>query len=1101
MRTELVLTPKSIFDPAAKGVAWALEEKGIAGLFAVLTSEQCATKSQLEKLLAGDSLINKLRLGELVFRARKNGKVNEKEFRKYFSASLYWKLMENWVDDKVALKLFEEFAMGDVQSAEKSVYKLARMYSGVAVRTYRDFVKKAEEVAVNLRGDDGLYSADMEEYVHQRAVYLHIQEVKEFQLNKRIEKATDAAEKRGKKLTALDLAKIEDDFKKSFIESNITQQRLKQMRDKLSKTEQQRADRAHQELLKFYRGILDELLESGVVSEDSYKTITTAYPNYVPLYRDMSDRKAADIDSGKLVQDLRKGAFEKALYPLDYFHGSQRPVINMIDNMMHYHSKARQSMELNRVITALDYLVDEFKGTDHEGKFIKVHSDTSILKDAVYYDENGNVISENEFDKYFENPDALTETEIDGSGVGRMVVSKSRDNTPYMVARKNGETVLYEVHPAIIEALRTMQKSDPRNKEDAWIRNVAVKTGDWLRTGATASPDFWVKNMFRDTTYAYTVSDTEMNFVSDLMKSSVYVVARKFFKDDAEFNGWWDDYMAQGGGMGTRLNDIAARRMAFRNEVLGMGSPYGRKNIFSSRGARFIDSCTTVPLQRLQAAASTAETASRFAEFVAAKKAGLSDEEAAFRAMDQQDYGMSGSRVRFLNKVIPFFNAPIQSKYKIFRAFKKHPGAVVARSLRAITVPTIFAIGMQAFFADDDQKRQILEAHDSIRTNFWLIPVPGGHGIVRIAKPFDMSVLFANTLESIYEYAWQIDPISAETALKEFLYRNTKYSLLSWSLMPQVMSIATEAIWGKNWFYGTDVVPLVEQDLSPDLQFDANSYHLTIFMAKMVNDLGLSNVPGFGVLASPRRSESLINTTFASLGTLTLDMIDLAWDTTAFLTGKETYREEVKGERPRSDSRFAKTLGRDVTNVPLLKSFLLNNDYGASVSEFYDEYNKLEAMQKSYNAEMAAGRPEAALKKFPEKDYRKYVIYKDAFDAMNTMKPGNKLYRMVRDSRHLTGEEKGRMLKQISADRNRYARELMLWSKMYDAGIEDMLEKTYDYEAEQRAPFASSESYDERAGNVENMGEDLRVKLKEKITQIEAWTEEMNAKGKNGAAK
>ena len=318
------------------------------------------------------------------------------------------------------------------------------------------------------------------------------------------------------------------------------------MRGKLSRTEQQRADRAHKELIKFYRDILDELLESGVISEESYETLTTAYPNYVPLYRDMSDRKAADIDSGKLVQDLRKGAFEKALYPLDYFHGSQRPVLNMIDNMMHYHSKAKQSMELNRVITALDYLVKEFEGTDHEGKFIKVHSDTSILKDAVYYDENGNVIPKSDFDKYFENPDALVETEIDGSGVGRMVVNKSRDNTPYMVARKDGKTILYEVHPAIIEALRTMQKSDPRNKEDAWIRNVATKTGDWLRTGATASPDFWVKNMFRDTTYAYTVSDTEMNFGSDLMKSSAYVVARKFFKDDAEFNGWWDDYMAQG---------------------------------------------------------------------------------------------------------------------------------------------------------------------------------------------------------------------------------------------------------------------------------------------------------------------------------------------------------------------------------------------------------------------------------------------------------------------------------------------------------------------------------------------------------------------------
>ena len=650
-----------------------------------------------------------------------------------------------------------------------------------------------------------------------------------------------------------------------------------------------------------------------------------------------------------------------------------------------------------------------------------------------------------------------------------------------MVAQREGKSVLYEMHPVLIEAIRTMQKTDPRSKDHM----VAKVVGDVLRTGATASPEFWIRNIVRDSSHGYTVSDSEMQFYGDMVKVAGFQLAGT---NKEQYQELWDSYMLQGGGMGNVMNDIVARQIGFRNEALGMGNRYGKTNINNHPTFRVIDGSTVVPIRALQKAAATAETVSRFAEYVAAKRAGQSDEEAAFRAMDQQDYGMAGKYVRLLNEIIPFFNAPIQSKYKIIRAAEKNPMWVLFKSVMTITLPTMFALAMRALDDDEDRQRAIAEASDYVKSNFWLVPVPGTNQIMRIAKPFDLSIIFANTLESFYEWAWRKDPITLKQSSGRFLKNSLTWGVVGNNYIPQVVNILTEWMTGYNIFYGSSVVPVGEQDEANEMQFDSDSYHLTIGIARMFSAIGLDYAP----LTSPRRIDSMVNTTFASLGTLVLDTTDMIWDTVSYLAGHETYRERIKGQRAHGDSKFAQVTNRDMTEFPVLRSFLVKDDYGKSVNEFYREHERLQKKYKQYKYYMELGEADLAAKSMNQEDLYKYAVFDEAFDAYESMKASNSAYRSIRDNKYLTGEQKNAWMRQISKSRNRLAREVMLWSKMYDAGVPQMLQGTYDLYERQEGLFADSESYTERYNMIIDMSGDLKPKMKQISAEIKKLNESVN---------
>ena len=112
------------------------------------------------------------------------------------------------------------------------------------------------------------------------------------------------------------------------------------------------------------------------------------------------------------------------------------------------------------------------------------------------------------------------------------------------------------------------------------------------------------------------------------------------------------------------------------------------------------------------------EAASRIGIFDAAKKEGVSDTEAAYRALDLVDFSRSGSNatMRWFVQVVPFMNARIQGLDKVYRGAKDNPKAFVLRG------SMVMAATMALMAANwDDEDYQALEDWDKdTYYHFWV---------------------------------------------------------------------------------------------------------------------------------------------------------------------------------------------------------------------------------------------------------------------------------------------------------------------------------------------------------------------------------------------
>ena len=537
-----------------------------------------------------------------------------------------------------------------------------------------------------------------------------------------------------------------------------------------------------------------------------------------------------------------------------------------------------------------------------------------------------------------------------------------------------------------------------------------------MRTGATATPEFWLKDSVRNTLHGLVISsDVEMT-IKDIAESILFVTG---VNKNPRLQQLWDEFLEDGGGMGNFLNDIIIRHNSFYREVTG------RKSLADYN-----------PVRALQHGANVNENVTRFTVYRKGIEKGLSRKEAAFRSMDVQDFGMAGRAVRPLNRVLPFFNSPIQSKYKLFRALKEDPKSFVVRAI-AVNIPITMANLALKAMASDDQKRRIEEAHAYIKENFWLVPSPFSETIYRIPKPFDTSVFLANTLEHFFDYATAKAPMTAWEALKDWGWENFIHCVLPSSMFPQVLNVMGEASTGYNQFYGMDVVPMSLQDEAPMNQFTVATPHILIGWGRAMDKIGL----GETWLASPMRVQSIINTTFGGMGTLTLDMANLAflginefWD--LVLPGDQRpYREKVMGKRPYTEDWFSDIMHVDAEQFPIARTFLLKNDYGTSINDVYRKLETLDKKKSHYDKLMDSGMTEAANRAMPEKDRELYFILKDEIKVRQAFEDANGIIRDFRDSPHLSGAEKGYWMNEVQRERGRLARETLVFVKMYEAGL------------------------------------------------------------------
>ena len=109
---------------------------------------------------------------------------------------------------------------------------------------------------------------------------------------------------------------------------------------------------------------------------------------------------------------------------------------------------------------------------------------------------------------------------------------------------RNGEKEQYQLAPELYRAVKAMDK-EVTNK----IAKLAAKPSDWLRAGATLTPEFALRNPIRDQFAAYVTSDVGYN-PFDFVKGLKEVGKKRFGKGSEVY----DDWVNQGGAYGGYLS-------------------------------------------------------------------------------------------------------------------------------------------------------------------------------------------------------------------------------------------------------------------------------------------------------------------------------------------------------------------------------------------------------------------------------------------------------------------------------------------------------------------------------------------------------------------
>lgn len=515
----------------------------------------------------------------------------------------------------------------------------------------------------------------------------------------------------------------------------------------------ERFQKAAKEIYKYQDYLLGILVKEGMLTAKAYHTMRKMYPHYIPFFRDMSDVNMQSFLSGG------KG-FIDVSSPVKRLKGSTRDIIDPLESIIKNTFQFYNAVERNHVGRTFAKLADK-KGV--------------------------------------------------GQIVERVNGDKAKTDNTFNVW-ENGEKVTYETTPELIETMRMLDK-----EQSSMIMKILSYPANWLRAGATLSPEFILRNPVRDMIGAAIYSkhgfipvvDTFKGLALYLKKGDLFWEYKKSGAAHAAMVSLDRDYL------GGQLRDIMKRESKFTKLI---------KN----------------PIEGLRAMSEATEMATRLAEYDNARKGytgignrlfgkernPLSAREAALESRDiTLDFSRRGTNTKKANQVIAFFNATIQGADKMARAFKEDPRGMTVKTMLYITLPSI----MLWYMNKDDERYQELPQWE--KDTFWIIP--GKENMYRIPKPFEAGVLFGTAFERMLQYMDDAKNNRKSVGFKGFGDR--VIDSLAPSFMPTAMIPIVEATTNYSLFRQRNIIPQSQENLPARLQYGANTSEVAKFIGDKIN--------------------------------------------------------------------------------------------------------------------------------------------------------------------------------------------------------------------------------------------------------------------------
>lgn len=478
----------------------------------------------------------------------------------------------------------------------------------------------------------------------------------------------------------------------------------------------------------FYKvndNVISIMEDAEVFSHDLAKTLRTKYRKYCPLLRDFSDTAAADSFIGGLTEGGR--GIGNVSVPLKRINieGSERGVLNPLETILKSYAVMLNRAERNKVALMA---VENSRTADLHELIQEVPGTTADPKNCVF-----------------------------------TVLINGKKKAYKTTQDLYGPIVGYNL-PAANLAF-----------------GVARTAARMLRTGATMSPSFILRNVLRDTVFAGIASKNGFIPIVDTVRGAIALAKDPAMRAEFEAAGVteYNFYSSQKSRIKS-LDAMAGETPASAWEIM--------KAVFS----------------RLEATSDFFESSTRMGEYMKARQKGLSMEEAARAAREVTlDFSRSGRVGEQVNQVVPFFNACLQGGDKMVRLFREDFVGTSLKVFKYIMLPSLLIMAMNW---DEDWYKDL---DPDIKNNYWCV----GRNI-RIPKPQEAGVLFGSGIEALFQQAADKDKDAVSNFLKALI------SNMIPGIVPTLFLPILEWQANYSYFKGRQLVGSKYQRLPDELQYN-----------------------------------------------------------------------------------------------------------------------------------------------------------------------------------------------------------------------------------------------------------------------------------------
>ena len=658
------------------------------------------------------------------------------------------------------------------------------------------------------------------------------------------------------------------------------------------------------EIVEYQNTLLRYMKDADLISEKNFKVLLETSKDYVPFYR------VIEAKVGLEGTYKSKGFGGEVYNPIKFLKGSKKKTFDPLEAI---HKNTYLYLQLAERNSALKYFIDSVKlYPELIPEVYKVDAKTKPID-----------LPKKELERIVSNKKFLTKEAAEGFTIFRkegQVVS----NTEIAIYR-NGKREVWEVGSEIAFATKHIQLQDSKFMNS--MLRVMAKPASWLRAGATLAPDFFIKNIIRDTMQSpvFAKSGIHLPFINTYKGLSMVLSGKFGLEGLPNFK----QYKIQK-KQGFKIYQDWTRSGALQSMMVSMDRTFFNLTLKKELTSRPVHNLIKNPIETLRVFSELAETATRLGEFKrvyeSSRKAGMTKKQALERAGFEGrditiDFSKMGAYVRPINMIAAFWNARIQGYTKIGEAFARRPGRTMTMISASIILPSVL---LWLRNNDSETYRELPQWQKDL---FWIVITNEGleNEIVwRIPKPFELGILFGTGTERFLDWASKrTDGKQGIRILKEQVY--SAASLLS--PMPEFLAPFMEKYANKSFFTGRPIIPRRLERIFPYAQYSEYTSETSKVLGKLLTYAGGKEFS----YAAPLQIDNLINRWTGTLGRYATRVLDQA------LMKSGIIDVPIK---PKSDIWV-----KNLRDMPIIRAFIVRHPSMGSqyITEFY---NKYELVQK-----------------------------------------------------------------------------------------------------------------------------------------------------------